>query len=461
LILSFVIPAYAGQLALNYSAARPGFGSNTVYYLHHEAGRFWATTARGLSRSLSSEPFQAEDWVTITSADGYGDGYITALAIYPDSRDTLWIALASDAWPSSPGLEQGEGIFRSTDAGGSWTELPTGTLAHGVGNICWGLAATDSVLWAACWNTYLVENLTGLWFSRDLGETWHAGVDSTVFGPMAFSVWASGDTVWAGGGSGIGRSLNGGDSWTMFRSIPNGLSGDWVPVIDVQRDQGLESVWASTWPLPGTSQFYSVSRTSDGGASWQVLSPDLDYDSAYDFAFDDSTVWIATDNGLHLTTDWGASWRVLTMQDGLPGDEVNTVEVVGDVVWVGTSDGLAWTEDDGGTWDVLLVSDPVGGADVPATYAYPNPFSPLREPGGVRIRFALAGEGPVWLTIFNFAEEPVRRLLDGDVYPGDSENYVVWDGRDDGGHLVANGTYHYRVRGSGSRGVWGKILVMD
>jgi photosystem II stability/assembly factor-like uncharacterized protein len=451
----------AHQLALNLSAVRPGFGSNVVYHLHFDGTTLWASTARGLSRSLTAEPYQADEWVTITSDDGFAPGYITAYAVRPGPPDTVWVALASDAWENQAGLEQGEGIYKSTDTGTSWSAVPADRRATGVGNICWDLAVTPQRLWAACWNTYLVEHETGLWFSPDGGTSWEAGVDSTTFGPMAFAVRASGDTVWAGGGSGIGRSTDGGATWRMYRAVPDGLSGDWVTVLGIQEDPGLSSVWASTWPLPGTSQYYSVTRTTDNGGTWRPLSPDLDYDRAYDFAFLDSTVWIATDNGLHASTDWGETWRVLTMQDGLPGDEANTVEVAGDAVWVGTSDGLAWTRDGGDTWEVLLVSDPVGGVDVPVTYAYPNPFSPLREPEGVRIRFALAGEGKVSLTIFNFAEEPVRHLLRGERFPAGTESYTVWDGRDDRDRLVANGAYHYRVWSDIGPGAWGKILVMD
>ncbi len=71
--------------------------------------------------------------------------------------------------------------------------------------------------------------------------------------------------------------------------------------------------------------------------------------------------------------------------------------------------------------------------------AYPNPFNPATT-----IRFVLREHAPVSLQIFNIRGALVRTLLDGNLDAGIHERR--WNGRDSFGHLVASGTYFYRLR---------------
>ena len=48
-------------------------------------------------------------------------------------------------------------------------------------------------------------------------------------------------------------------------------------------------------------------------------------------------------------------------------------------LWVGTADGLAKSTDNGYTWSLFRAFKPTGQEGTPRTYAYPNPFSPLRH----------------------------------------------------------------------------------
>ncbi len=71
--------------------------------------------------------------------------------------------------------------------------------------------------------------------------------------------------------------------------------------------------------------------------------------------------------------------------------------------------------------------------------ATPNPFNPR-----TRLRFEIAVAGEVELAIFDTAGRRVRTLLSGVRGVGSTE--IVWDGTDDGGRLVASGTYVARLR---------------
>jgi hypothetical protein len=65
---------------------------------------------------------------------------------------------------------------------------------------------------------------------------------------------------------------------------------------------------------------------------------------------------------------------------------------------------------------------------------YPNPFNPTTT-----IRFGLADDGPVRLTIYNVQGQRVRTLVD-EVKPAGYHTYT-WNGRNDNGGQVATGVY--------------------
>jgi hypothetical protein len=80
--------------------------------------------------------------------------------------------------------------------------------------------------------------------------------------------------------------------------------------------------------------------------------------------------------------------------------------------------------------------------DIPSVFAleqnYPNPFNPTTA-----IRYQLAKESKVSVTIFNILGQPVRTLVRADQEPGYYS--LQWDGRDKNDALVSSGIYLYRL----------------
>ncbi|MCK6544060.1 T9SS type A sorting domain-containing protein [bacterium] len=70
---------------------------------------------------------------------------------------------------------------------------------------------------------------------------------------------------------------------------------------------------------------------------------------------------------------------------------------------------------------------------------YPNPFNP-----GTTIRYALASQAKVTLTVYNMLGQKVRTLVNGDRQETGLRT-AAWDGRDERGALVSSGVYLYRV----------------
>lgn len=68
----------------------------------------------------------------------------------------------------------------------------------------------------------------------------------------------------------------------------------------------------------------------------------------------------------------------------------------------------------------------------------PNPFSRMAE-----IRYAVPARGVVTLRILNVEGALMRTLVNASMEPGD---YMVrWDGRDERGNTMPNGTYFYQI----------------
>ena len=84
--------------------------------------------------------------------------------------------------------------------------------------------------------------------------------------------------------------------------------------------------------------------------------------------------------------------------------------------------------------------------------AYPNPFN-----AEVSLSFDLPQASSVALVLYDALGQPVRRLVEGPLAAG--RYRFVWDGRDQGGRVVASGIYFYRLAADSFVGVGRLALV--
>lgn len=171
-----------------------------------------------------------------------------------------------------PTVGSGSGIYRSTDAGRSWSQVGGAGLPHGpLGRIELAVAAGTGA--RRVWAAIQTADGGGLWRSDDGGESWaRVNDDASLAGSyMALLVPhpSDPDTVWAGGRP-LRRSRDGGASFHIVRSSPGGddYHALWVDPSDpehllVGADQGaVVSVdggasWSSWYNQP-TGQFYRL-----------------------------------------------------------------------------------------------------------------------------------------------------------------------------------------------------------
>jgi len=479
LIISILltIPIYGQVLHKNsYRFENPepvqGLGGNAItdLFVQEVNGRsiIWAGTGGGLSR-LNVD---TDEWHTYDRHHGLGKGGISAIAI---EDSLIWVATGFDTLKDD--LPAGGGLSYSTDNGRTWTHVPQPGPTP-IQNITYDIAILDLYVWIASFGG-------GLQRSKDLGETWEVvPPDSFFFNPgknlnhRVFSVLNADGELWVGSALGVNKSVDDGLSWANFnhQNQAKPISGNFIVALGYQKYANKKVIWAASWPTTSesgdTTEFHAVSRSEDGGLTWTTH---LEGEMVHNFAFDDSAIYAVSDNGLFKSIDDGKTWAVFPPIVDYIEDEYNEYVYTNEfyaaavsrkhVLWAGSADGLAKTTDDGRTWKIYRSFIKTGVADEPRTYAYPNPFSPLRhnklgEIGHVRIQYNTTKNTRVTIKIYDFAMDLVTTVVEGEAR-GIGDYNDAWDGKNEKGDMVANGVYFYSVEIEGDGTHWGKIMILN
>lgn len=445
-----------------------GLASNSITDILVEGDTLWLGTGRGLSRTTDG----GQSFVSFGEDQGIGKGGISAIAVNPQ---VIWVATGFDTTTDLGNFQAGGGLAYSQDEGATWTSVPQPGLTN-VQNVTFDIALRGSEVWITSFGG-------GLRKSNDLGQKWEIVTpDSFIFDPVAilnhraFSVISVDSVLWVGTAGGINRSTDGGVTWTNFnhQNQAQPISGNFVVAIGSQKYGNKRIIWAATVETTSatgdTSEFRGVSWSEDEGFTWRTA---LRGEFAHNFAFDDSVVYVTTDNGLFKSIDGGQTWALFPDIVGQSGDrrilanEFFAVGVsAGHTLWVGTADGLARTANGGLTWEVIQTFQPTGRDQTPRTYAYPNPFSPnvynkLNGQGHVRFQYNTTRATQVTIRLYDYAMQLVTTVVEGKPRPANGDFYEIWDGRDDQGQPVANGVYFYRLDLEGEGRFWGKVMVLN
>lgn len=218
-------------------------------------------------------PTVGGDW--ITEGPSNVGGRVTGVAVDPLLRDTVYLASASG------------GVWRSTDAGGTFQPLWPTSFPQAIGAIAMG---RDGVLWVGTGEANpgggsLTYEGDGLYRSQDRGRTWQrvALPNSATIGEIAVDptnprrviVAATGSLFRPGGQRGVFLTVNGGQT---FRRVLAGESPT-TGAVDVQIDpRNPRRIYAAMWDHQRTPalRIYGghgsgVFRSTNGGETWQRL----------------------------------------------------------------------------------------------------------------------------------------------------------------------------------------------
>ncbi len=272
-----------------------------------------------------------------------------------------------------------------------------------------------------------------------------------------FSVMAYGDTIWAGTANGINRGIidaSGCIDWKHYSFPLQSMSGNWVIGMAKQEWNGRRTIWAVTRAADQAGEESGVSYSHDDGETWNTATL-LKGEYGYNIFALDSLVYVGTRNGLWRTVDGQSFANYRPAIDKVRNDQVIDDDVYavvhdnrdyykksfGEALWIGTGDGIARSRLPSSNSDVWRIYRSIQSSNTP--YAYPNPFSPtlhnrMKGDGYVRFNYSVKKSSLIRLTILSFAMEAVRTI---DYTRGEGHGALKWDGRDDDGNLVANGTY--------------------
>jgi len=286
-------------------------GDPNVYYVGAASGGVWKSTDGGnrFKPVFDKEPVQS----------------VGALAVDPGNHAVVWVG-TGESWVIRNGITPGDGVYKSTDAGRTWTHMgltDTGLIARIVVNP----HDSQNVFVCATGTGTQSEKSRGVWRTDDGGSSWKhvlfvngdAGCSGLAMDPqdphiLFAGIWEWKLRPWAmtGGGpsSGVYVSHDGGDSWKEIEG--HGLPHPPVGKIDVAiAPSAPERVYA----LIQTAQDGSLWRSDDGGKHWEVASYSrlLTERAGYTVRLavsptDEDKVYIAG-NAFYLSGDGGKTFR--------------------------------------------------------------------------------------------------------------------------------------------------------
>jgi photosystem II stability/assembly factor-like uncharacterized protein len=322
-------------------------GTNTFYF-GGVAGGVWKTTNAGLT------------WIPIFDKEPIAS--IGALAVAPSDPNIIY------AGTGEPCLRQdityGNGMYKSTDAGKTWTHIGLDDTRH-IAKVLVDPHNPNLVLVAAIGHAFGPNTERGVFRSTDGGKTWakvlykdeNTGAVDLVFDPTnprivyaaLYQVRRQPWTFTSGGpGSGIYKSTDEGRTWKQIKGhgLPEGVlgkiglavgaNGEKVYALIEAKEGGLyvSNDAGETWHFvngdhefrqrawyfthifadpknTGTVYILNVNfyRSTDGGHRWaRVRAPHGDNHDLWIDPTDPSRMILGNDGGATISTDWCKTW---------------------------------------------------------------------------------------------------------------------------------------------------------
>jgi photosystem II stability/assembly factor-like uncharacterized protein len=249
-------------------------GQPNVFYIGVNNGGVWKTTDYGRT------------WSPIF--DDQPTGSIGDLVVSPSNPDVIYVG--SGEGLQRPDLSVGDGIYKSTDAGKTWSHLGLENIQQ-VGGMAIDPANENRVFVAALGHPYGPNPERGVYRTLNGGKTWekvlykdeNTGAVQVTIDPSNSNIiyaalWAGRQGPWENGAwngpeSGLFKSTDGGNTW---KKLTNGLP---------TAEQGLGRIGFSIAPSDPnrlyatveSPQFGGIYRSDDAGENWTKLTNDNRY----------------------------------------------------------------------------------------------------------------------------------------------------------------------------------------
>jgi photosystem II stability/assembly factor-like uncharacterized protein len=269
-------------------------GQPNTFYAATGSGGLWKTMNNG----QTFEPIFDDEKV-------YSIGDI---AVAPSDPEILWVGTGEAN--NSRSTYWGDGVYKSTDAGKTWTNMGLKETHH-IGRIVVHPANPDIVYVAALGHLYTENPERGIFKTIDGGKTWTKSLDIVERGRTIGCVdlvmdAVNPDTLYAsaydrqrkpwtyqvgGPGSGIYKTVDAGKTWTKLAGgLPGGILGR-IGLAIYAKDPSVLYAMIENGNKPGMSEADrwqeildgkssqgmidgQIYRSDDAGATWLKVSPD-------------------------------------------------------------------------------------------------------------------------------------------------------------------------------------------
>src|SRR5262245_3037309 len=271
---------YIGPEGNRFSAVAGVPGDPLVYYAGSASGGIAKTTDGGVHWQddiFDEQPVQS----------------IGSLAVAPSDPSIVW-AGTGEAWIRSH-ISVGEGIFKSTDAGKTWTRMGLEKTGR-IGRVVIDSANPDIVLACALGHAYGPQTERGVFRTTDGGKTWtrtlfvdeNTGCSEIASDPsnpriLFAGMWQLEIHTWGresgGPGSGLYRSRDGGATWTRLtgHGLPNRPVGKVMPATAHSNPNRIYATIETGDGIPWKGQDTDrgqLWRSDDGGDNWKMVNTD-------------------------------------------------------------------------------------------------------------------------------------------------------------------------------------------
>jgi photosystem II stability/assembly factor-like uncharacterized protein len=273
-------------------------GDPETYYIGAASGGVWKTTDAG------------KHWEPIF--DNQDSQSIGSLAVAPSDPSTVWAGTGEQCIRSH--ISIGDGIYKSTDAGKSWTRMGLEKTGR-IGRIIIHPQDPNTVLACSLGTAYGPQPERGVFRTTDGGKTWdrvlfvdeNTGCSDLEMDPsnprvLFAGMWQFEIKTWGresgGPSSGLFASRDGGTTWKKITGselpkMPHGKVSLAIARSNPQRIYALIETGDGV-PLKGKDQESGkLWRSDDGGETWRVISHDRNAGGRTHYYFH---VYVAPDN---------------------------------------------------------------------------------------------------------------------------------------------------------------------
>ena len=290
-------------------------GDPNTWYFGSVGGGVWKSTDGALT------------WKSVFDHEKVSD--IGALAVAPSDPNTIYVGTGEACIRGN--LAQGDGIYKTVDAGKTWKNVGLKD-SRAIGKIIIHPTNPDIAYVAALGHPYGPNPERGIFRTTDGGKTWakvlfvnnDTGAVDITFDPhnphiLFATTWQVRRQPWTlssgGPGTGIYRSANGGDTWKKVEA--DGLpAGPWGK-IGIAVAANSDRVYALIEAKEG-----GLYRSDDGGTTWQLINGDDRFTQRAWYYMhvvadpkDSNTVYILNVD-FHRSTDGGHTFNKIKVPHG-------------------------------------------------------------------------------------------------------------------------------------------------